>query len=436
MGKNIVVCLDGTGNDVKAENPSNVFKLAEALELRDPAKQILYYDPGVGTIAAPGAWGAAAPIVSRTAGLAIGNGMRQNLGEAYTYLMKVWEPGDRIFLIGFSRGAYTARALAGMVFRIGLLRPGSENLVPYAVKVYARRRGKDSDLSGDEGWKRLDRFSAALSRNIEGSSRALQIDFLGLWDTVKAANVMGRDLKWPYTRQLPNVRVLRHAVSIDEKRRPYAEYLVGTPADGQRWIETWFAGVHSDVGGAFANDPELGNITLRWMLDAAVREGLVIRPQLVRARYSLSSTDATASIHRMGSIWALATFRRRVLPRGSRVHASVRDRVRRFATNVRGAHPHRCGVGRGLVADGHRMNRWRARMAWLVILEPANPIEAQRKWRFRARLLSQLHSRDFHSRGTLEASTSVPYFVRTAGEILARARIDSKHQNLAENNTQ
>lgn len=84
MGKNIVVCLDGTGNEVKATEPSNVFKLTEVLDLRDPAEQVLYYDPGVGTFAAPSAWSGPARLMSRTAGLAFGNGMRQNLGEAYT----------------------------------------------------------------------------------------------------------------------------------------------------------------------------------------------------------------------------------------------------------------------------------------------------------------------------------------------------------------
>src|SRR5664279_282514 len=137
MSKNIVVCLDGTGNEVKASGRTNVLKLFELLDLTNPELQVGYYDPGVGTFAAPSAWSAPARALSRLGGMAIGNGMRQNLGEAYTYLMKTWEPGDQVFLFGFSRGAYTARALAGMVHRIGLLRPESPNMIPYAVSVYA-----------------------------------------------------------------------------------------------------------------------------------------------------------------------------------------------------------------------------------------------------------------------------------------------------------
>jgi uncharacterized protein (DUF2235 family) len=328
MSKNIVVCLDGTGNEVKASGRSNVLKLFEILELKNPELQVGYYDPGVGTFAAPGAWSAAARALSRLGGMAIGNGMRQNLGEAYTYLMNTWEPGDRIFLFGFSRGAYTARALAGMVHRVGLLRPESQNLIPYAVSVYARPR--NSDLSGDEGWKRMDAFSAALSRTAQGKSLSLPVHFMGLFDTVKAANVFGRDLKWPYTRSLPNVAEVRHAVSIDEKRRPYREYLVEPkPGKSRTLNETWFAGVHSDIGGSFPDGPELGKITLRWMVDGATRAGLLVRPKMLAARYTINDDDALGVIHRMGKVWALATYRKRPLPEGCQVHSSVRHRISR-----------------------------------------------------------------------------------------------------------
>lgn len=328
MSKNIVLCFDGTGNEVKAGGRSNVLKLFELLELRNPELQVGYYDPGVGTFAAPGAWSAPARALSRLGGLAIGNGMRQNLGEAYAYLMRTWEPGDQVFLFGFSRGAYTARALAGMVYRVGLLRPESQNLIPYAVSVYARRR--NSDLSGDEGWKRMDAFSAALSRTVQGKSLALPIQFMGLFDTVKATSVFGRDLKWPYTRSLPNVTEVRHAVSIDEKRRPYREYLVEPkPGKPPALNETWFAGVHSDIGGSFPDGPELGNITLRWMVDGASRAGLLVRTKMLATRYTINDHDALGSIHRMGKVWALATYRKRPLPAGCRVHESVQHRISR-----------------------------------------------------------------------------------------------------------
>jgi uncharacterized protein (DUF2235 family) len=329
MGKNIVICLDGTGNEVKARGATNVLKIVELLDLRDPARQVVYYDPGVGTFAAPSAWTAAARRLSRLGGLALGHGLRQNLGEAYTFLMNTWQPGDRVFVFGFSRGAYTARALCGMLYRVGLLRPGSENLIPYALRVYARRAGKDSDLSGPEGWDRIDKFADALSVRPRPDSLAFPIDYLGVFDTVKATRVLGRDIHWPYTNQLPNVRVVRHAVSIDEKRRPYEECLIPVPPPGKapQVTETWFAGVHSDVGGGFDEHPELGTVTMRWMLEGAIAEGLLVREQRVKRRYTLAESDASGVIHKMGWVWAFALYRHRPVPPGARVHASVRTRI-------------------------------------------------------------------------------------------------------------
>ncbi|MFC6080131.1 DUF2235 domain-containing protein [Sphaerisporangium aureirubrum] len=332
MGKNIVLCLDGTGNEVKAREATNVFKIVELLDLRDPEKQVVYYDPGVGTFTSPRAWTAVARGLSRLGGLALGHGLRQNLGEAYTYLMNAWRPGDKVFVFGFSRGAYTARALCGMLYRVGLLRPGSENLVPYALRVYARRPGKDSDLSLPEGWDRLDRFAEALSVRPRPDSLAFPIDYLGVFDTVKATRFLGRDIRWPYTNKLLNVRVVRHAVSIDEKRRPYEECLISVPEPGKspQVTETWFAGVHSDVGGGFEDHPELGKVAMRWMVEGATAEGLLVREQRVRSRYTLAESDASGAIHRAGWIWALARYRRRPIPPGARVHASVRTRISAF----------------------------------------------------------------------------------------------------------
>ena len=133
-GKRIVLCFDGTANQIGAGNLTNVAKLFEMLEKNDPASQLSYYDPGVGTLA-PGSG------VRRTLSLlveqAIGLGLKDNVAQAYRYLMQHWRPGDSIYIFGFSRGSYTARALAGMLVRPGLMRPGSENLLGYAVEKYA-----------------------------------------------------------------------------------------------------------------------------------------------------------------------------------------------------------------------------------------------------------------------------------------------------------
>lgn len=142
MSRRIVICLDGTGNQVGAHHPTNVVKLYGMLATENPGRQLLYYDPGVGTLSAATARGPLSRRLSRLTGLAFGTGLRTNLAEAYTYLMRHWEPGDAVYVFGFSRGAYTARALVGMLNKPGLMRPGAENLVPYAVAKYAFKIGR------------------------------------------------------------------------------------------------------------------------------------------------------------------------------------------------------------------------------------------------------------------------------------------------------
>jgi uncharacterized protein (DUF2235 family) len=109
MAKNIVVCLDGTNNQLRAAVNTNVVRLFNLLDLSDAARQVAYYDPGVGTFSSPRAWSPPARMMSRYAGLMFGAGLRENLGEAYSFVMSTYEPGDRNFVFGFSRGAYSAR---------------------------------------------------------------------------------------------------------------------------------------------------------------------------------------------------------------------------------------------------------------------------------------------------------------------------------------
>lgn len=323
MSKNIVVCLDGTGNQLKAKGNTNVVRLYEMLDLDDPARQIAYYDPGVGTFSAQGAWTPLARRLTKLAGLAVGYGLRTNLAEAYTYLMQEYQEGDRLFVFGFSRGAYTARALVGLLHTIGLLRPGSENLVPYAVSVYARNK----TLSPDD-WTQLHGFAGAFSRTLSGRT-SVPVDYVGLWDSVKAAGILRWNLRWLYTRQIPNVRIARHAVSIDEKRRPYHEYLISLREDPPVPVvdEVWFAGVHSDVGGTFDDDPRLPQITLKWVVEGAVASGIILKKGAYGKSCRVTIDNASGTVHRMGWVWGLLTYRHRKVPPGARVHQSVRDRI-------------------------------------------------------------------------------------------------------------
>lgn len=319
--KNIVVCLDGTGNQVRAKRNTNVVELYSMLQLGDPATQVAYYDPGVGTFSSSGAWTPVARRLSKLFGLAFGSGMKTNLAEAYTYLMRTYQEGDQIFVFGFSRGAYTARALCGLLHVLGILRPGAENLVPYAVSMYARSK----DLTAQD-WQQERRFAQLFSQVI-GFPDRVPVHFLGIWDSVKAAGFLRWRVRWPYTRTVPNVRAVRHAVSINEKRRPYHEYLVERPPKEPfpQTDEVWFAGVHSDVGGTFVDGPSLSTVSLKWMVDGAVPAGLILKRGAYKRQFA--DLDVKEDVHRMGWVWIFLGVRHRPVPTGARVHASVQQRA-------------------------------------------------------------------------------------------------------------
>jgi uncharacterized protein (DUF2235 family) len=337
MPRNIVICLDGTNNQLKAAINTNVVRLFAMLDLDEPSLQVGYYDPGVGTFSSPSAWTPPARTLSRLAGLAFGAGLRQNLGEAYTYLVDHYRPGDRIFVFGFSRGAYTARALTGMLDVFGIFRRGSENLIPYAVNAYAqqqRRSGDDEETRKFFAELRMYAKTYGISMPNRNKDH-VAVDFVGLWDTVKAAGTIGRQLRWPFTRQLPHAATVRHAVSIDEARRPFVKYLVDPPGErhllvqkDQDLLEVWFAGVHSDVGGMFAEGALLSDIPLKWMADEALTNGLHLRRRAYSAAAKLDGVDPAGEIHCNSRLWKLLGPGGRTVPEGAFVHASVEERVK------------------------------------------------------------------------------------------------------------
>lgn len=335
-GKRIVVCLDGTANQIGAGNLTNVAKLFELLDKNDPGAQLAYYDPGVGTLAPAAAHSAVRRSVSLLIEKAFGAGLKDNVAQAYRYVMEHWRPGDAVYIFGFSRGAYTARALAGMLLRPGLMRPGSENLLPYAVEKYAINR----DFTQDEfdRWAEFARafcwrtdaeplFSTVRQNSPNQVWRyAVPVAYLGLWDTVKAAGFLRfGTLRWPYTRSLPNVARIRHAVSIDEQRRPYREYLVQRHPLGLK--ERWFAGVHADVGGTFMPDHRLAAIALKWIVDEVVDE-LMIDAAAYQRQCTVTEDFAGAPIHRNGRLWYLVGRRHRPMGPDALVHPSVLVRRR------------------------------------------------------------------------------------------------------------
>lgn len=269
MARNLIICCDGTGNQFGAVNTS-VVRIVQSLE-RDPAIQRLYYDPGVGTLPEPGVWGKFQQTCSQVAGLAFGAGLMFKVQEAYTYLMNIWEPGDRIFLFGFSRGAYTVRVLAGMLHTLGLLPRGNENLVPYVAKTYRALKG-----SNFKKWEKLcNDFRWTFARPITDSDdRRCPVHFLGVWDTVSSVGWVWDPPTFPYTTCNPGISIVRHAVSVDERRCFFRQNLL-EQEDGQNFKQFWFPGVHSDVGGGYPEaDSSIWRAPFEWILTEAREAGL------------------------------------------------------------------------------------------------------------------------------------------------------------------
>lgn len=285
MPKNIVICCDGTGNEV-AGDLSNVLKLFRIVHKGE--EQRVFYDPGVGTIGNMNAWTRFRQKASAVFCLATGAGLDDNILAAYRFLVSTYEEGDRIFLFGFSRGAYTVRALAGFIHMVGLLWPDQINIADSALTAYKR--------ASDEN-----EFTIAWDFGRTVSARHVTIHFLGLWDTVASMIVPRPDRLYlpslrtlPYTRTNPSVLTVRHAMAIDERRRMFRlnrwtepQTFVGDPlvkpsvAVDQDIKQVWFAGVHADIGGGYPEtESGLSKYPLVWMINEAVAHGLHISAEM------------------------------------------------------------------------------------------------------------------------------------------------------------
>lgn len=287
--KNIVICCDGTGNDY-GRTPSNVWRLRELLH-HAPGEQHVCYEPGIGTLDRPEGRTRFGRRLRHWRELAFGAGIFERVAALYARLMREYQPHDHIFLFGFSRGAFTARALAGMLHACGLLRREDEHLLPYALGLYRtseqrihgalRCQGLHEAPKGKDHIEWDDRI-VTFKRTL---SQECHVHFLGLWDTVKAYGWIWPQ-SFPALRHNPSVRMVRHAVALDERRAVFQVTGWGdrrsiTAPDGSlidAVREVWFAGDHSDVGGGHpTGNSALTDASLEWMLGEATHEGLLLR---------------------------------------------------------------------------------------------------------------------------------------------------------------
>jgi uncharacterized protein (DUF2235 family) len=295
MAKNILIFADGTGNEgglLPDESRTNVYKLYRATRNGpdshvDPAKQIAFYVHGIGT-PTPGQssrWQKCKDMIEEMTG----GGNTRRIIDGYAAVISVWRPGDRIYLFGFSRGAYTVRCLAHVLelFGIPTKEPGEESISLDPVhlrKVCAKavrilyRFGltvQDSPARANA----VNEFRSAHGSQIGGPIGATPY-FVGVWDTVAAIG-WGRFVKNPYDLHLPKeMRFARHAMAIDEYRKDFARVPwggtnlpVGHPGEPEPFEQIWFAGNHADIGGSYPeNESRLSDISLQWMVDFITKE--------------------------------------------------------------------------------------------------------------------------------------------------------------------
>jgi uncharacterized protein (DUF2235 family) len=310
--KNIVICCDGTGNEIN-ENISNVLKLYRCLRKTGKTEphQAVFYDPGVGTLSQPDSWHRFKANFNLVLGLLTGYGLDDNVLSAYSFLVHNYEDGDRVFLFGFSRGAYTVRVLAGLIHKIGLVSPNQVNLAGsglIAYKKYSSENPKagrgvtaEPEAADEDGPIPENRFDIGAQFARILSTRAPIIHFIGVWDTVASVIVPRRDglllfsvEELAFTIQNPSVQSFRQAVAIDERRsmfrlKPWNAPQTFKPvrfndvhARPQDIKQVWFAGVHSDVGGGYPEkDAALSKYPLLWMMDEAVAAGLAVNKRTV-----------------------------------------------------------------------------------------------------------------------------------------------------------
>lgn len=281
---NVIVCCDGTWNTADQKDggvpcPTNVAKIHNAIAEsgENDVKQIKYYHPGVGTDGGK---------LDRVLDGATGDGLDKNIKSAYKWLAQNYHPDDKIFICGFSRGAYTARYVAGMVCSYGLadfssVTPSDDQMWAWVDRIYdADRKSADPSTLAD-----IPFFNTPAGES--GTDRT-PIHFLGVWDTVGSLGIPDdlallnlidsvENNQFQDTALSDTVLHARHAIAMDERRQSFTPTLWQNAAKHADAKQIWFAGVHSDVGGGYVQTG-LSDITLQWMIEEAKAQGLCFRP--------------------------------------------------------------------------------------------------------------------------------------------------------------
>lgn len=294
--RNLVVCCDGTMNEPESQTNVKLFKdavskFSKANDKR-PA-QIVHYEKGVGTRA-----------FEALRGGIYGYGLGKRVLDSYGFLRgecqlsKKLRQESRLYLLGFSRGAYTARRLSGLLNHSGI-----------------PKKAVDEELGWELYKTKNTRDAAALKR--EGRFFDVEVQMVGVWDTVKSTT----DAPYNDNKLASNVKAGFHAMAIDERRKFFP--VMRWDADKKRILQMWFAGVHSDVGGGY-EQKRLSNVALRWMIHRAMGQGLLFNGTKVKA----AKQSAYGKMHdSLTTLWQPLGEKTRRILKNDLVHDSVRKRI-------------------------------------------------------------------------------------------------------------
>ncbi len=265
MPKNIVIFSDGTGQEGGENINSNIYKIFNMVEDRTD-QQIAFYDSGVGS-----GW-------YEIFGKMFGFGLSKNIQECYRFIFDNFQSGDQIYLFGFSRGATTVRSLSGFIHLFGILPNSRPELIEEAYKIYKIKNEKKREKKANEF---IDLHRTMWTK----------IKFLGCFDTVAALGTPWKGVnailstiplflhKFHNLKLSDSVEHARHALSLDENRKPFLptlwDPLPNNLQNQERIKQIWFSGVHTDIGGGYA-EHGLSDITLNWMIKEAKDKGLLI----------------------------------------------------------------------------------------------------------------------------------------------------------------
>ncbi len=263
MSKRIIVCCDGTWNKFNDRTPTNIRRLAQLLKASasDGTRQLVHYQDGIGT-----RW------YDKLPGGAFGIGIDKKIRAAYQVLCEQYEPGDEIYLFGYSRGAYTVRSLGGLIDCVGILPPHQTAQVETAYRIYRTKQ-------------RAKRQEQAAAFRSAYQSHAAPITLLGCWDTVGALGVpdlipnlpidywINKPYRFHNTKLSPLIQNALHVAAVDEQHKVFPltpmEVPTGSPT---RLKQLWFPGNHVLVGTAWGGG--IADLTITWVVQSVRDFGL------------------------------------------------------------------------------------------------------------------------------------------------------------------